>query len=342
MTDLAGTHLKVDSENPGRDDEDLIRIAEFFIMISTAIQVFFQNWCRRESSLMGWHVSQSQIRTLRLLYARTNSTVGDVATHLGIKSQTLSTILRRVGKLGMVEKNRDPGNKQRVLLSLGAGGKCLVEKYDQDLLSEFSHWMGNMKSAEVRKLLSAARGFTRALVEEGDDYLEPKLSASIGRMAGVVACNQAICDFLAANAYRYLSEALSGSKVSALQLRILAHLDYRPTSMTDLANHLGVTMPTVSSAVRVLEKHGMARSEKASGNKRRKVISSTGLGKKVVLGYRVEFIGSIHRAARSGLCNDEVQATLRANEVLIDTLSDNAGFLEDLEVFRSIANDPAG
>lgn len=310
----------------------------FFITISSVLGQFIQEWCRNESIRIGWHVSQSQVRALRWLYAHPHSSLGSVAVTLGIKSPTASNILSRLGELGMVEKERDPSNKQRILMSLTDEGRAFVENYDRDLLAEVSSRMKKLRSPELKELLSAAQGFTRPYAALGDDYVEPKLSVSKSRIAGVAACSQMLSDILSANAYRYISEALSGSKVSNLQLRILTYIDRHPEStMTDLANYIGVRMPTVSTAVRVLVKHGMAKSERVRGKGQRRQVSATGLARKVIIGYKMELVQGIHRAVASGLSDQEVAATLHAREVLLGALSDSDPVREDLDNYVAMA-----
>ena len=310
----------------------------FFITISAVLGQFIQEWCRKESTRIGWHVSQSQVRALRWLYTHPHSSLGSVVVTLGIKSPTASSILSRLGELGMVEKERDPGNKQRVQMSLTDQGRAFVENYDRDLLAEVSCRLNKLKSTELENLLSAAQGFTRAYAAQGDDYVEPELSVSKSRIAGIAACSQTLCDILSAHAYRYINEALSGSKVSILQLRILTYLDRHPEStMTNLANHIGVRMPTISTAVRVLVKHGMANSERVKGKGQRRQVSATGPARKVIIGYKVELVRGVHRAVASGLSDREVAATLRAREVLLEAITDSNAVREDMANYTAMA-----
>ncbi|MBT8146515.1 MAG: MarR family transcriptional regulator [Gammaproteobacteria bacterium] len=318
--------------------DSMIEAAAFIITISSILGQFIQEWCRGESIRIGWHVSQSQVRALRRLYAHPRSPLGSVADTLGIKGPTASNILSRLGELGMVEKERDPQNKQRVLMSLTEQGMAFVENYDRDLLAEVSTRINRLKPVEVKNLLSAAQGFTRAYAGGEEDYVDPKLSVSKSRMAGIAACSQALCDFLSANAYRYISDALSGSRVSNLQLRILVYIDrHSESTMTELANYIGVRVATVSTAVHVLVKHGMARSERVRGKGQRRQVSATGLGRKVIIGYKMELVQGIYLAIASGLSDEELTATLHAREVLLNALEDSAPVREDIVNFVAMA-----
>lgn len=68
---------------------------------------------------------------------------------------------------------------------------------------------------------------------------------------------------------RHVHDAGTGVVLSRHQASILSHLDdVEPTSLTELAAHMGVTASTMSLAVRRLERHGLVVRARGSSDGR--------------------------------------------------------------------------
>jgi DNA-binding MarR family transcriptional regulator len=97
---------------------------------------------------------------------------------------------------------------------------------------------------------------------------------------------------------RHVRDPRGGEPLSRHQASILDHLDeVEPTSMTNLAEHMGVTVATMSIAIDRLERRGYARRARDSRDRRRVLLRLTGAGVRV-------------REATSVLDPDRVKQTL--------------------------------
>jgi DNA-binding MarR family transcriptional regulator len=78
---------------------------------------------------------------------------------------------------------------------------------------------------------------------------------------------------------RHVKDPASGDAVSAHQASILDHLDeVDPMSMTDLADHMGVTVATMSLAIDRLERRQYVRRDRDAGDRRRVLLRVTPTG----------------------------------------------------------------
>lgn len=81
---------------------------------------------------------------------------------------------------------------------------------------------------------------------------------------------------------RHVRDPQSGALVSAHQVSILDHLDsVQPTTLTDLAEHMGVTMSTMSLAIGRLVAQGYVTRALDAGDRRRVAIRITADGERV-------------------------------------------------------------
>jgi DNA-binding MarR family transcriptional regulator len=78
---------------------------------------------------------------------------------------------------------------------------------------------------------------------------------------------------------RHVRNPATGGAVSAHQASILDHLDeVDPTSVTDLADHMGVTVATMSLAIDRLEQKRLVRRERDAADRRRVLVRVTADG----------------------------------------------------------------
>jgi DNA-binding MarR family transcriptional regulator len=81
-------------------------------------------------------VTYPQYLVLVVLWDRNGLSVGELATTLLMDLGSLSSMLKRMEKKGLVERRRDPGDERRVVVSLSAQGSALRERTKQ-MLGEF-------------------------------------------------------------------------------------------------------------------------------------------------------------------------------------------------------------
>ena len=104
-------------------------------------------------------VTYPQYLVLVALWERDSQGVGDLATTLGMDLGTLSPMLKRIEKKGLVSRRRDPADERRVFVSLTPKGVGL-RKRTQQMLGEFYCFL-NMPLEELFDLKDRLRRFVR-------------------------------------------------------------------------------------------------------------------------------------------------------------------------------------
>ncbi len=120
---------------------------------------------------------------------------------------------------------------------------------------------------------------------------------------------------------RHVRDPASGEDVSAHQASILDHLDeVDPLSVTDLADHMGVTVATMSLAIDRLERRAFVRRDRDPQDRRRVLLRVTPAGvrlreaKSVLDPVRVEqVLGQLSPADREAALNG-LELLARASE----------------------------
>jgi DNA-binding MarR family transcriptional regulator len=104
-------------------------------------------------------VTYPQYLVLVTLWERGSQGVGDLASTLGMDFGTLSPMLKRIEKKGLVARRRDPADERRVVVSLTPKGQAL-RKRTQQMLGEFYCFL-NMPLEELFDLKDRLRRFVR-------------------------------------------------------------------------------------------------------------------------------------------------------------------------------------
>ncbi|MGE0439426.1 MAG: MarR family winged helix-turn-helix transcriptional regulator [Gemmatimonadales bacterium] len=110
-------------------------------------------------------VSAHQATVLGHLDQRDGRTVGDLAQTLGLAMPTVSLLIDRLGRLGMVQRDRDAADKRRVLVRLTAAGAQVAR--DRSLLdpvrvrSLLEELTPDERAAGVAGLTTLARAIRR-------------------------------------------------------------------------------------------------------------------------------------------------------------------------------------
>ena len=81
-------------------------------------------------------VTYPQYLVLVVLWDRNDLTVGELGTALLMDLGSLSPMLKRMEKKGLVERHRDPNDERRVVVSLSSRGHALRQRTKQ-MLGEF-------------------------------------------------------------------------------------------------------------------------------------------------------------------------------------------------------------
>ena len=87
---------------------------------------------------------------------------------------------------------------------------------------------------------------------------------------------------------RHVQDPETGARVSARQASILSHLDsVEPTPVSELAEHMGVTVSTMSIAIDRLVRHGYVTRERAESDGRVRHVTLTAAGERLRAAQKV-------------------------------------------------------
>src|SRR5882757_1241771 len=104
-------------------------------------------------------VTYPQYLVLVVLWERESQGVGDLASALGMDFGTLSPMLKRLERKGLVARRRYPADERRVVVSLTPKGQSL-RKRTQQMLGEFYCFL-NLPLDELFDLKDRLRRFVR-------------------------------------------------------------------------------------------------------------------------------------------------------------------------------------
>ena len=105
-------------------------------------------------------VTYPQYLVLVVLWERGPQAVGDLGAALGMDFGTLSPMLKRVERKGLIVRRRDAADERRVTVSLAAKGTAL-RKRTQQMLGEFYCFL-NVPLDELENLKDRLRHFVRS------------------------------------------------------------------------------------------------------------------------------------------------------------------------------------
>lgn len=70
-------------------------------------------------------LTYAQYTVMLVLWERTTTTLGDIATALGLDSGTLSPLLKRMESAGLLERTRSSGDERRLEVTITDAGSAL-------------------------------------------------------------------------------------------------------------------------------------------------------------------------------------------------------------------------
>ena len=114
-------------------------------------------------------ISMQQLRAIYLLRDEEVATVGRLAELFGIAMPAASILADRLVRAGYVERNEDPTDRRRVLLTLTRAGVQLVTDLREGSHQHLRRWMSQLSPADLSAL---TRGW-RALAEVASNRPQP-------------------------------------------------------------------------------------------------------------------------------------------------------------------------
>src|SRR5271155_3414010 len=108
-------------------------------------------------------LSLTQLRVLAILRDRQGS-MSDLATHLGLDKSTISGLVDRAEKRGLLQRAPSPADGRATDVFLTAGGMQLAELGERKIAESLSPMTGKLTRAETRRLTA----LLEYLLEQGE------------------------------------------------------------------------------------------------------------------------------------------------------------------------------
>lgn len=100
--------------------------------------------------------SQTQGKTLKILYVKGSMSQKEMQEKLGVQPGTISEIINKLERKELVTRHTDPADRRRVILSLTEKGKEDVEEYSrqyQNYVASFFQVLEESEKMELERLL---------------------------------------------------------------------------------------------------------------------------------------------------------------------------------------------
>jgi DNA-binding MarR family transcriptional regulator len=116
-------------------------------------------------------LTMTQLRVLFLLRAEGGASAGAMAEALKVAPSTLTRIVDRLVRLGLVQRETDDGDRRLVRHYLSASGASTVEEMERGFRARMNQVMDRLSASQLERLTSALEDLTAALdAQEADEF----------------------------------------------------------------------------------------------------------------------------------------------------------------------------
>ena len=129
-------------------------------------------YSRKLSKVAG--LTAPQLLILQAIDAHGEMTMGDIATEVSVSQATVTTILDRLEKRGLIERKRGERDKRRVYAYLTTAGPDIRERAPTPLQEEFMDRFSRLQDWEQSQILSSLQRVA-AMMNAGDIDASPVL-----------------------------------------------------------------------------------------------------------------------------------------------------------------------
>ncbi|WP_041527031.1 MarR family winged helix-turn-helix transcriptional regulator [Paracoccus aminophilus] len=118
-----------DNDYISADDPPVFGLEHQLCFATYAAALSFNRAYRAPLDALG--LTYPQCLVLMVLWDRDNVTIGEIGEQLALETNTLTPMLKRLEKMEMVERRRDPQDERRVLVSLTESGRAVQPQVGQ-------------------------------------------------------------------------------------------------------------------------------------------------------------------------------------------------------------------
>ena len=116
-------------------------------------------------------LTMTQLRVLFLLRAEGGASAGAMAEALKVAPSTLTRIVDRLVRQGLVQRETDDGDRRLVRHYLSASGASTVEELERSGRARMNEVMDRLSAPQLERLVSALEDLTAALdAQEADEF----------------------------------------------------------------------------------------------------------------------------------------------------------------------------
>ena len=116
-------------------------------------------------------LTMTQLRVLFLLRAEGGASAGAMAEALKVAPSTLTRIVDRLVRQGLVRRETDDGDRRLVRHYLSARGASTVEELERSGRARINEVMDRLSAPQLERLVSALEDLTAALdAQEADEF----------------------------------------------------------------------------------------------------------------------------------------------------------------------------
>lgn len=156
MRASTAAHLRSLDSSAGASDD----IAEALGCVRALVQVL-SDTARTVETKTG--VTNAQLFLLQQIRNGREVTVNDLAARALTSQSTVSIVLSRLQRKGLVKRTQSPTDGRRVIVALTAGGKQLLRRAPQPATSEVIRALHRLKPEELRSVCRGLRALGREL-----------------------------------------------------------------------------------------------------------------------------------------------------------------------------------
>jgi DNA-binding MarR family transcriptional regulator len=123
-------------------------------------------------------ITTPQLLILKQIQGETAMTVSQLAKQISLKQATVTDILNRLERKGLVRRSKDTGDRRRVLIEETAAGQKLLDAAPSPLQETFLEKFEELETWQQSMILSALQLLVTSMVEE-DISAAPILSTGV-------------------------------------------------------------------------------------------------------------------------------------------------------------------
>jgi DNA-binding MarR family transcriptional regulator len=87
----------------------------------------------------------------------------EIAATLSVKKNTLSELLDRMVRDGLVLRDHDPGDRRRITLRVTSAGRSAVAAFEKNMMANIRQYLGTLNAEDRRDLVRAIESLIRIL-----------------------------------------------------------------------------------------------------------------------------------------------------------------------------------